>query len=73
MSKEGVMKTFTLHVDFDGRREDGEMSDGKKVLATDEDDAYKKFNEEFPCGWNLEHFGAGWRIVDEDEEEEGGE
>ena len=67
MSKEGVMKTFTIRVDFDGRREDGEMLDGRKVLATDEDDAYKKFNGNWG---NLEHFGAGWRIEDEEEEDE---
>lgn len=66
MSKEGVMKTFTIHVDFDGRREDGEFIDGRKLQAKDEDEAWEKFNKQF----FLEHFGAGYRIEDEEDIDE---
>ena len=64
VSKEGVMKTFTIHVDFDGRREDGEYFDGRSVRARDEDEAWEKFND----GWiDLEHFGAGYWISSEED------
>ena len=59
MSKEGVMKTFTIRVDFDGRREDGEYLDGSSVQATCEAEAWEKLSEGVI---NLKRFGAGYWI-----------
>ena len=66
VSNEVIMKTFTIHVDFDGRREDGEYLDGQSVQATCEAEAWEKFSEEV---MNLNRFGDGFCISSEEEDE----
>ena len=66
MSKKTNEKTFTIHIDFDGRREDGEYLDGRSVQARDEDEAWEKFNEGI---MDLKIFGAGYWISSEEEDE----
>ena len=59
VSNEVIMKTFTIHVDFDGRREDGEYLDGRSVQARDEDEAWEKLSAGV---MNLNRFGTGYWI-----------
>ena len=42
------MIQYQIGVDFDGRREDGEYLDGRKIFAKDEDEALRKFVKEYP-------------------------
>jgi hypothetical protein len=60
------MKTFRIYIDFDGRREDGEYLDGRKVQAKDEDEAWEKFYKRFAI--ELDLFGAGYWIGEVDNE-----
>jgi hypothetical protein len=63
-NKTGSKRSYKIAVDFDGRREDGEYLDGRRVFADDEEEALNTFIKKFP---ELKTF-EGYCILDEEGE-----